>query len=106
MTNKIGVWIVGAFGGVATTTAVGLAALQKGLVGNQGLVSQHPQFASLGLIPWNQIILGGHDIRKTTLYDEAMQLARVSRAIDSGLIEQCRDDLAAIDPNIRPGILF
>jgi myo-inositol-1-phosphate synthase len=106
MTNKIGVWIVGAYGGVATTTAVGLAALQQGLVGNQGLVSQHPQFASLGLANWNQLVLGGHDIRKTTLYDEAMQLARVSRAIDSGLIEQCRADLAAIEPNIRPGILF
>ncbi len=106
MTNKIGVWFVGAHGGVATTTIVGLAALRKGLTGNQGLVSQLPQFASLGLIDWNQFVIGGHDIRKTTLFDEAMKLARVSRAIDSSLIEQCRDELAAIDAKIRPGVLF
>jgi myo-inositol-1-phosphate synthase len=106
MTNKIGVWVLGACGGVATTTVVGLAALRRGLTGNQGLVSQLPPFDSLGLLTWDQFVIGGHDIRKTTLYDEAMQLARVSRAIDASLIEKCREDLNAIDGNIRPGVLF
>jgi myo-inositol-1-phosphate synthase len=106
MTKKTGVWILGAYGGVATTTHVGLAALRRGLTGNHGLVSQLPPFANLDLIGWDDFVIGGHDIRKTTVYDEAMQLARISRAIDSGLIESCREELAAIDPNIRPGVLF
>ncbi len=106
MKSKIGVWFLGACGGVATTTIVGLAALRRGLAGNQGLVSQLPQFHKLDLIDWDQFVIGGHDIRKTTLFQEAMQLARVSRAIDPVLIEKCRDDLAEIDKNIRPGVLF
>jgi myo-inositol-1-phosphate synthase len=106
MKNKVGVWILGACGGVATTTAVGVSALRQGLTGNQGLVSQLPQFAALDLIDWDQFVIGGHDIRQTTLYDEAMQLARVSRAIDPAIIERCRADLAAIDDNLRPGVLF
>lgn len=106
VSRKVGVWFLGAFGGVATTTMVGLAALKKGLTGNQGLVSQLPQFANLDLLGWDEFVIGGHDIRTTTLYDEAMTLANVSRAIDDGLIEKCRAELNAIDSHIRPGVLF
>jgi len=104
--RRIGAWLLGAFGGVAATTAVGLAALRKGLTGSQGLVSHLPRFAAIDLIDWSEIVLGGHDIRRTTLFDEAAQLARNSRAIDEHLVLACRDDLAAIDANIRPGVLF
>ncbi|MEO8495443.1 MAG: inositol-3-phosphate synthase, partial [Planctomycetota bacterium] len=104
--RKVGVWFLGAFGGVATTTTVGLVALRKGLVGNQGLVSQLPLFEKLGLIGWDELVIGGHDIRQTTLLDEAMTLANVSRAIDRHLIEQCKTELAEIDANIKPGVLF
>ena len=106
MTQKIGVWFLGAYGGVATTTIVGLSALRKGLTAHHGLVSQLAQFKPLELIDWDQIVVGGHDIRRTTLYDEAMQLARTSRAIEPGIIDACRDDLNAADANIRPGVLF
>jgi myo-inositol-1-phosphate synthase len=106
MANKIGVWFLGAFGGVATTTILGLAALRRGLTGNAGLVSQLPQFSQLGLLDWEQIVVGGHDIRQTTLFDEATQLAKVSRAIDANLIDACREDLAAADAHVRPGVLF
>lgn len=106
MTQKIGVWFLGALGGVATTTIVGLAALRKGLTANHGLVSQLKQFESLDLIRWDQFVVGGHDIRRSTLYDEAMQLARISRAIDPTIIEACRQELSAVDENVRPGVLF
>ena len=104
--KKIGVWFVGACGGVATTTILGLIALRKNLTGNQGLVSQLPQFAKLDLAAWDQFVVGGHDIRQTTLYAEAMQLANVSLAIDPRLVDQCREELAAVDANLRPGVLF
>lgn len=104
--RKVGVWFLGAFGGVATTTIVGLVALRKGLTGNHGLVSQLPQFERLGLLGWDEIVIGGHDIRGTNLFDEAMQLANISRAIDDSLVEQCKAELTAIDENIKPGVLF
>jgi len=104
--KRIGVWLLGAHGGVATTTIVGLVALRNGLTGNQGLVSALPQFADLDLLNWGDLVVGGHDIRETTLYDEAMQLANVSRAIDASLIEKIKSELDEIDTRIRPGVLF
>ena len=49
---RIGIWLIGARGGVAATTLVGLAALEKGLAGNAGLVSQLPCFTDLELADW------------------------------------------------------
>ena len=47
--QRIGVWFIGAFGGVGTTATAGLFALQKGLAGTAGLVSEQPRFADLAL---------------------------------------------------------
>ncbi|MEZ6112751.1 MAG: inositol-3-phosphate synthase [Pirellulaceae bacterium] len=104
--RRIGVWLLGARGGVATTSIVGLAALQRGLTGSQGLVSQLPEFADLDLAGWDEFVVGGHDIRDVTLYDEAMKLHQTSRVIDLHVIENVRDELARIDQRIRPGVLF
>ncbi len=105
MARRIGIWFIGAKGGVATTSIVGLLALKRQLTGPQGLVTQLPLFGSLDLAGWDDFVIGGHDIRTASLYDEAMQLARVSRAIDPELVEKLKDDLAAIDSNLRPGTL-
>ena len=104
--RRVGAWLLGAFGGVATTTSVGLVALRNGWTGSQGLVSQLPLFSQLGLCDWQDITVGGHDIRETTLFDEAMNLANTSRAIDAELVTRCKSELDAIDANIRPGVLF
>lgn len=104
--RRIGVWLLGARGGVATTSIVGLAALQRGLTGSQGLVSQLPEFADLDLAGWDEFVVGGHDIRDVTLYDEAMKLHQTSRVIDSHVIENVREELDRIDQRIRPGVLF
>lgn len=50
--DRIGVWLIGALGGVSTTVAVGLAALQKKLSGTSGLVSELPVFSGTGLADW------------------------------------------------------
>ena len=106
MPRRLGIWFLGARGGVATTSIVGLTALRQGLTGSQGLVSELPQFASLGLAPWNELIAGGHDIRATTLLDEARQLQKVSHALDEALIQKCEVELEKVDQRIRPGVLF
>ena len=102
----IGIWLIGAKGGVAATTAVGLTALKRGLVGEPGLVSGLPQFRGLGLADWHDFTVGGHEIRDVRLADEAMRLATASRAIDPHLIQACRPELARIDRRIRPGTIY
>jgi len=102
----IGIWLIGAKGGVASTTIVGLAALKQGLVPPFGLVSSLPQFGHLGLADWNDFAVAGHEIRDVRLVDEAMKLATTSRAIDPRLIEQCQAELTEIDGRVRPGTIY
>lgn len=104
--EKIGVWFIGVCGGVATTTVLGLTALRKGLAGTVGLVSQLPQFAGLDLVGWEHLVLGGHDIRTTSLVTEARKLARVSHALNESLVDACAAELEQIDRAVRPGVLW
>ncbi|MEE8452257.1 MAG: inositol-3-phosphate synthase, partial [Thermoguttaceae bacterium] len=103
--TRIGIWLVGARGGVATTSIVGLIALKKGLVGTAGLVSQLQQFQHLALSDWKNFIVSGHEIRNVSLVDEAERLADDNRAIDPKLLAKCRSELKRIDQRIRPGTL-
>lgn len=103
--SRIGIWLIGARGGIASTTLVGLAALKRSLIGDSGLVSQLPAFRSLGLAPWSDFVVGGHEIRNVRLFDEALRLVTESRAIERHLVEAAREDLDEIDARIRPGTI-
>ena len=61
--QRIGVWFIGAKGGVASTATVGLLALKKGLTQTTALVSELPEFKRLDLVDWKDLYLGGHEIR-------------------------------------------
>jgi myo-inositol-1-phosphate synthase len=104
--RKIGLWLIGAKGGVATTVTVGLTALRKGLAGNCGLVTALPQFAGLDLAQWADFVVGGHEIRQTTFFDAAQQLVRNNHALDGELVSQLKSDLAKLDMSVRPGTLI
>lgn len=106
MSKRVGLWLVGAHGGVSTTVAVGWAALKLKLTDDCGLVSQLDQFSNLGLIEWDDIVLGGHEIRKTDSRTEAFQLSGVTPAINRELVIKCESELAAFDNNVRPGVLY
>ncbi len=102
---RLGVWFIGAKGGVATTATLGWAALKQGLVPPTALVSQLPQFASLDLIPWDYWTIGGHEIRQTTLVAEALRLAE-NRTFSKELVHACQEELEALEGNYRWGTLY
>ena len=104
--RKIGVWLIGAWGGVATTAVVGLLGLRRGLTGTTGLVSVLPPFDRLDLVGWDEIVLGGHEIRETTAAAEARQLLEKSHVFQPQLLSQIEADLAAFDKNVKPGTLI
>jgi myo-inositol-1-phosphate synthase len=101
--NRIGIWFIGAKGGVASTAIIGLLALKKGLTQTTALVSELPQFKKLDLVDWKDLVLGGHEIRDLSSYEEAMRLCTESRAIDGALIGKLKGDLDKLDKVIRPG---
>jgi myo-inositol-1-phosphate synthase len=104
--DRIGIWLIGACGGVASTAITGLLALQKGLTGSTGLVSDLPLFSHLELPDWGQFVVGGHEIRDVSLADEAGRLHTESRVLDAKLLDLLHDDYIRFGQNIRPGTLW
>ena len=103
--QKVGIWLIGARGGVATTAILGLCGLKRGLVDATGTISGQPPFANMEPLEWDSFVVGGHEIRDIRLVAEAERLAS-ERAIDAGLVSQCTADLEQIDRRIRPGTVF
>lgn len=104
--ERIGVWFIGAWGGVATTATVGIAALQAGLSEETALVSSRPMFQNLELIGWDQLLIGGHEIRQTNYAAEADVLYRNSRVFSPEMLSGTATRLKEFDANVRPGTLL
>ncbi len=102
---RVGLWIVGAKGAVAVTTILGLVSLKKKQSSTVGLASELPRFQNLDLVDWSQIVIGGHEIRKTTLLDEIQQIHEHNHVFDSNVISKCKTEISKIEKNIKPGIL-
>ncbi|MDX3111254.1 inositol-3-phosphate synthase [Nonomuraea angiospora] len=99
--DKLGVWLIGARGSVATTAIVGTSAIRAGAATPQGCVSESPGFPG-SLVPLAGLAFGGHDITETSLRKRADQLARAG-VISPDLPELLASDLDAADAEIRPG---
>jgi len=101
--QPLGLWIVGAKGGVATTVLTGLASLARGAIPTTGLVTELDPFTRLDLVPCADIVVGGHDIRPGRLGDEARRMWEESRAIDPALLAAAEPFFAAVEKRLRPG---
>jgi myo-inositol-1-phosphate synthase len=104
-TRRVGVWLVGAKGGVATTLMTGLAALRAGAIDPVGLVTETGPFTQLGLARFDELVVGGHDIRAGELRMEARRMWSDSRAIAPELIDAAAAFFAEVEPRLRPGTL-
>src|SRR3954462_8848007 len=103
---RVGIWLIGARGGVAATATVGLIGLQKQLTQAVGLVSELPYFTGVDFAAWPSFVVGGHEIREGTLVESVERLRTDSHVFDSALVDACREELTAIDGRIRPGTLL
>ncbi|HEV3168079.1 MAG TPA: inositol-3-phosphate synthase [Isosphaeraceae bacterium] len=101
--RRVGLWLVGAFGGVGTTMTLGLARMARGLAPTTGLVTALPLFDGLELPQPGDFVVGGHDIRHTSFEASAEEFRRNSGVFDSDLITACRAELAAASARVRPG---
>lgn len=104
--RRVGLWFIGALGGVATTAAVGLSALARGLTDGTGLTTELPLFDSLDLDAPGQFVLGGHDIRRSSFRQAAAELHQRANVISADVLDACRPDLDAWTENVRPGTVL
>ncbi len=107
MSRKTGLWLIGAHGGVATTVAVGLAALRAKASNHCGLVSSLPEFSKLDLIDWSSVVIGGHDVRDTDAVAEAAALGNGPvPVVAPAIVEASLPYLKEFQQSIRPGVFF
>jgi myo-inositol-1-phosphate synthase len=104
--RRVGLWLVGAFGGVGTTAVLGLAALRRGLMDSTSLVTALPLFEGLDLDAPEQFIIGGHDVRRTSFRQAVGELRQRSNVFDSNLVDACLPDLDNWAGNVRPGTVL
>jgi myo-inositol-1-phosphate synthase len=104
--HRVGLWLIGAFGGVGTTAVLGLAALRRGLIDGTSLVTALPLFEGLDLDTPDRFVVGGHDIRRTSYGQAVRDLHQRSNVFDAGLMDVCREDLDAWSGNVRPGTVL
>ncbi|MFF4501726.1 inositol-3-phosphate synthase [Streptomyces sp. NPDC001401] len=100
--QRVGVWLIGARGSVATTVVAGCAAVTAGLHAPTGLVTETPVFADSGLPALSSLVFGGHDTLDCPLPKRAEALA-AGGVLPPGLPTAVAAELAAADREIRPG---
>lgn len=105
-TRRVGLWLIGAFGGVASTVALGLAAIRRGLTRTTGLTTALPLFDGVDLDDPAAFVVGGHDIRRTSYRQAVLELHQQSHVFDRPLIDACLPDLDDWSANVRPGTVL
>jgi myo-inositol-1-phosphate synthase len=104
--RRVGLWLIGAFGGVATTAALGLAALRRGVGDSTSMVTALPLFDGIDFDQPVQFVVGGHDIRRAHFRDTIREFQQRSNIFDRDLVEACLPDLDAWAENVRPGTIL
>ena len=99
---RVGVWLIGARGSVATTVVAGCAAITAGLHPPTGLITETPPFTESGLPALSSLVFGGHDTVDCPLPKRAEALA-AGGVLPHGLPSAVHAELAAAEREIRPG---
>jgi myo-inositol-1-phosphate synthase len=98
--ERIGLWLIGARGSVATTAAVGLHAIASGAAPSNGCATATPAFEDVPLAGFDAIVIGGHDVSSTPLLEKAMGLA-AGGMFPTSVVAEVADRLDATDREIR-----
>src|SRR5439155_24694185 len=100
---KIGVWLIGAQGSLASTVVVGARAIARQLAGGGGLVTELPELAPLPLAGLGDLLFGGWDVPPGALVSRAGARARAACAAPEPLLTSLHGDVGAVEACVRPG---
>src|SRR5262249_52722201 len=106
VTRKVGVWLIGAYGNVATCAVAGAAAVARGLLDATGLGTETPALAGLGLAPVPNLVFGGHDVRDGSLVRSAKEFGDRNGLLTPELRRAVAADLRRADREVRCGVLL
>ncbi|NMC19681.1 MAG: myo-inositol-1-phosphate synthase [Thermogutta sp.] len=101
----VGLWLIGGRGGVAACSIFGMLLLRRNAVPPVGLVTAQSAFHKAGLIPFDRVLIGGHEIRAARLVDEIRAFHRTNRVFLPDWIDLLEAELDDCDARIRWGTL-
>ncbi|MEW6072296.1 MAG: inositol-3-phosphate synthase [Planctomycetota bacterium] len=101
--GRLGVWLIGAHGAIATSVVHGLAGLVQGLLEPVGIATARGPLARLPLRPFPALVLGGHEVRRGSLAAAAEELVR-HRVLSPALVAAAAAEVAALAARVRPGL--
>jgi myo-inositol-1-phosphate synthase len=102
--RRVGLWLIGSYGGVATTAALGLSALSRGLTDDTSLVTALPLFHDLDLDAPSAFVVGGHEIRRGGFRQTVREFQQRANIYDRDMTAGCEPDLEKWEANVRPGV--
>lgn len=117
--NKTGVWLIGAYGSVATTAIIGARTLAKRLTRPTGLITALPPFTTkirnsentktpnnIDLSDFDDLVFGGHEIRKSSFKESVNQLRQTGIHLQPELLAKIEPELKHIETDIKRGIIL
>lgn len=103
--ERLGVWLFGAHGGLATTLVVGTRAIVRGLRPVRGLVTESPLADGIPFQPLAGLVFGGHEVREADYAGSAAEIHAATGTLPPELVRPLRADLRAADRNVARGAL-
>ena len=103
MRKKVGIWLIGVYGGLATTVIFGAKAIAHNLTPISGMITEVDMFRKLDLLPLSEVVFGGYDIRKTSVYQSAYDIYKENGTLDYELLLKIKDDLLEVDKEVLSG---
>ena len=103
--KRLGVWIFGAYGGLATTVVVGARAVAKGLAEPQGLATDTEIARDIAWRPVDKMVFGGHEIRTSDYATAASEIHSKTGSLPPELVQKLKRDLNAQSKNVVRGVM-
>ncbi|OQY28414.1 MAG: hypothetical protein B6244_07380 [Candidatus Cloacimonetes bacterium 4572_55] len=102
--RKLGIWVIGAKGGVSTTMITGVLAIVNNHSSAAGLVTDRPEFSKMDLVSLENLAFGGYDIRGESLYENACRINKGTGTLGEIRLMNLKEELDRVDQDIKPGI--
>jgi myo-inositol-1-phosphate synthase len=103
--KRLGVWLFGAYGGLATTVVVGARAIAKGLAEPRGLATETEAADGISWRPIDKMVFGGHEIRLSDYASAADEIHSKTGTLPPELIRKLKRDLSAQSKNVVRGVM-
>jgi len=103
--RRVGVWLFGAYGGLATTVVVGARAVARGLAAPRGLLTASELARGVPFAPLDALVFGGHEVRRSDYESSAREIDAADGTLPPRLLDALRADLRAASKNVVRGVL-